>query len=341
MPGRDDQPSGIALSWPAASRRRHRCVRRLAPLAVMVIAVLLPGRAAASVDNACPGPGLPSGSTSIQLFNFFPYVAGVELNDPLQVQQRRTEEVLRRLSAMGYRNVEPFSFQPQFSSGGLDARGFRSLLDRYRLAAPSAHVDMTPATFDQTLADARILGVRAVGSGGWPGLDQDGFSSYQEVLDTADTLNKLGARSVRNRTGKVFGHNHEQEFTTRFVNPATGEAKTVWELLVEHTNPRYVTFQLDVLWADDAGADPVGLLRRHGDRISLLHVKDGVGVDAPDPAVPVALGEGEVDLPSILRAGAGHVEQYIYEQDPPFGDPAYDPFAEAAKSLRYLQCVAL
>ena len=324
----------------SALRERRRWARRLAAVVAVFAVAALPGRAVAAVAEACPGPGVPAGSTSIQLFNFFAYVAGDKLNDPWRVQQTRTEEVLRRLSAMGYRNVEPFSFERQFSSGGYDARGFRRLLDRYGLAAPSAHLDMTPATFERTLADAQVLGVRAVGSGGWPGLDRDGFSSYQEVRDTAATLNALGARSVRNRTGKAFGHNHHEEFTTRFVDPATGTSKTVWELLVEHTDPRYVTFQLDVLWAADAGADPVELLQTHGDRISLLHVKDGVGVDAPDPAMPVALGEGELDLPSILRAAAGHVEQYIYEQDPAFGDPTYDPFAAAAKSLRYLRCVA-
>ncbi|WP_418606317.1 hypothetical protein [Georgenia sp. SUBG003] len=72
------------------------------------------------------------------------------------------------------------------------------------------------------------------------------------MLDIAESLNRLGEASVKNGTGKVFGHNHQQEFTTQFE--VDGETKTAWEIIVENTDPRYVTFQLDTFWAADAGA---------------------------------------------------------------------------------------
>ena len=74
---------------------------------------------------------------------------------------------------------------------------------------------------------------------------------------------ELGERSVKNGTGKIFGHNHQWEFDTLVTNPETGETTTAWEVIVENTDPRWVTFQLDVFWAADAGADVV-LVERYG-----------------------------------------------------------------------------
>ena len=108
--------------------------------------------------------------------------------------------------------------------------------------------------------------------------------------------------------------------------------KSAWQILVENTDPRYVTFQLDVLWATDGGADPVALLNRFGERIFALHVKDGINVADPANATPVPMGEGEMVFEPILRAAEGHVKYYIYEQDPPFGDPSFDPFASARRA---------
>ena len=263
---------------------------------------------------------------SIQLWNFAAYVGfGTDA-----ATQARLEEVLRRLSQIGYRNVEPFTFN------GLTATQFKALLDKYHLKAPSRHGDVSITNFAQTLADSKTLRQKYVGSGGFP---TPGISSYENTLATAIVMNELGRRSVRNGTGKFYGHNHQGEFRTKYADPATGEMKSAWQILVENTDPRYVTFQLDVLWATDGGADPVALLNRFGERIFALHVKDGINVAAPANATPVPMGQGEMVFEPILRAAEGHVKYYIYEQDPPFGDPTFDPFASAKAGFDYLDRV--
>ena len=263
---------------------------------------------------------------SIQLWNFAAYVGfGSDA-----ATQAKLEEVLRRLSEMGYRKVEPFSFN------GLTAAEFKALLDKYRLKAPSRHGDVSITNFARTLADSKTLRQKYVGSGGFP---TPGIGSYEHTLATAIVMNELGRRSVRNGTGKFYGHNHQQEFRTKYTDPVTGELKSAWQILVENTDPRYVTFQLDVLWATDGGADPVTLLERYGKRIFSLHVKDGINVAAPANATPVPIGQGEIVFEPILRAAEGHVRYYIYEQDPPFGDPNFDPFASAQAGFNYLDRV--
>ena len=225
---------------------------------------------------------------------------------------------------MGYRNVEPFTFN------GLTAAQFKALLDRYDLKAPARHGDVSITNFAQTLADSKTLRQRYVGSGGFP---TPGIGSYENTLATAIVMNELGRRSVRNGTGKFYGHNHQGEFRTTYADPVTGVVKPAWQILVENTDPRYVAFELDVLWATDGGADPVALLNRYGDRIKMLHIKDGINVADPANATPVPMGQGEMDFAPILRAARRHVDYYFYEQDPPFGDPAFDPFASAQAGL--------
>ena len=272
------------------------------------------------------GRGIPDGKIGIQLFNFAAYIGfGTDA-----ATQARLEEVLRRLSEIGYRNVEPFTFN------GLTAAQFKALLDRYHLKAPARHGSVAISTFASTLADSRVLGQKYVGSGGFPAPGIGG--SLENVLATAIVMDELGRRSVRNGTGKFYGHNHQGEFRTTYTDPVTGEVKPAWQFLVENTDPRYVAFELDVLWATDGGADPVALLNRYGSRIKMLHIKDGINVADPANATPVPMGQGEMDFRPILEAARRHVDYYFYEQDPPFGDPAFDPFASAQAGFTYLDC---
>jgi sugar phosphate isomerase/epimerase len=306
-----------------AWKRRPRAVVALALSAVLVGALAFAPPAAPDQHQK---RGIPDNQISIQLWNFAAYVGFG--TDP--ATQERLEEVLRRLSEMGYRNVEPFTFN------GLSAEEFKALLDKYDLKAPSRHGPVDEATFDQTLADAKVLKQKRVGSGGFAA---PGIGSFEDTLATAETMNRLGERSVKNGTGRVYGHNHQPEFRTTYTDPDTGEEKTAWQIIVENTNPRWVDIQLDVLWATDGGADPVELLNTYGDRIFSLHVKDGINVADPANATPVPMGEGEMEFEPILRAAKGQVKYFIYEQDPPFDDPTFDPFASAQAGFDYLSTV--
>jgi sugar phosphate isomerase/epimerase len=296
-------------------------------LSTLLVAAGATAGTASSGDAQGRSHGIPKDKISVQLWNFAAYIGFGEEPE----NQQRLEETLAGLSEIGYRNVEPFSFN------GLSAEEFKALLDKYDLEAPSRHGDTTEATWDSHLADAKTLGQKFVGSGGFAA---PGIGSYADTLATAETMNRLGRRSVRNGTGKIFGHNHQGEFRTMYPDPETGEMKSAWQIIVENTNPRYVALQVDVLWATDGGADPVELLKRYPHRIQLLHLKDGINVADPADATPVPMGEGEMEFEPILRAAEkANVRYYIYEQDPPFDDPTFDPFASAQAGWDYLSTV--
>jgi hypothetical protein len=107
---------------------------------------------------------------------------------------------------------------------------------------------------------------------------------------------------------------------------------SAWQVIEENTDPRYVTFQLDVGWAADAGIDVPAWIKEYGDRIELLHVKDAVNVNAEGDMRQVALGSGDLDLPAIIAAAEPYVEYYTYEWD---WAPSFETSAE---SYQYLRC---
>ena len=93
-----------------------------------------------------------------------------------------------------------------------------------------------------------------VGEGGAGGAGSLG--TLAQTLATAAQLNKLGKRSVEAGVGPAYFHNHNSEFSTRFTDD-DGVLKSAWEIVMDHTDPRYV-----------AGADRhrLGRLRRLGPR---------------------------------------------------------------------------
>ncbi|WP_251840720.1 ThuA domain-containing protein [Oceanitalea stevensii] len=247
-----------------------------------------------------PDPGMveiPVDRVSVQMFSLIPWVNEAGL-----------PSVLARLAEIGLENIEPYGG----NFAGYTAEEFRAMTDLVGLDVPSSHYNTDVATFPQTLEYVETLGQEYVGSGGFAA---PGISSYGRVLETARTMNLLGRASVEADIGKFFGHNHATEFTTVYEHG--GEEMSAWEILVEETDPRYVTFQLDVAWATHAGVDVPALIEEYGDRIELLHIKDATGLGEEDGPNFTNLGEGDVPLQDILAAAEEHAEiaYYVMEYD--------------------------
>jgi sugar phosphate isomerase/epimerase len=276
---------------------------------------------AQSPQQDCAGRGVPVNKISIQLWTFAEYIGfGTDA-----ATIARTEEVFRRLSEMGYRNVEPFTLS------GLTAEQYRALLDKYGLKASARHVYVgtptDPVNFDQILAENKTLGIKYFGSGATPN-----YASEAEWIAYAQYLDELGARA-RQAGQTLMVHNHNWEFQRVFGD------RTAYDILMAYTDPRNVVFQVDLYWATNGGgiANPVQLLERYGNRIQLFHVKDMAAGTFPGRIEIV--GEGIIDFPTIFAASKGPVRYYVVEHDPRFGDPTFDPFEAAQKGFDYLSCV--
>jgi sugar phosphate isomerase/epimerase len=308
----------------------------VAALAMLLAMAGPPGagaQASPEKGNCATGRSVPVSKISIQLWTFNRYIEqGIDTQPgapgPEATRAERLEYVLAFLSETGFRNIEPYSFH------GLTAEQFHALAEKYGLAVPSRHMSTSEASWDANIADAKVLGQHWTGSGGFAA---PGIGSYENTLATAATLNRLGERSVKNGTGPIFGHNHTAEWTTKYVDAqGDGTLKSAWQILYENTDPRWVSFQLDVGWAVTAGEDPVALVERFGDRIELFHVKDIIDIGKPTMR-QTTVGQGEIDWAALFAASQGQIQQYVLEQDPPAG--AFDPFAFAEQSFEYVNCL--
>ncbi len=239
---------------------------------------------------------VPAEKVGVQLFSLIPWVS----EDGL-------EPVLGTLADIGIQNIEPFGG----NFADYTAEEFRAMTDELGLHVPSSHYNVDEDTFDETLEYVATLGQEYVGSGGFaaPGVD-----TYEDTLATAAAMNRLGERSVEAGVGKFFGHNHAGEMLTKYEH--NGELLSAWEILVEETNPDWVTFEIDVAWATHGLMDVPALLRTYGDRVSLLHIKDGDGLGVDDRPTFTNLGDGENNLQAILATAQDFdIAYYLMEYD--------------------------
>jgi sugar phosphate isomerase/epimerase len=280
-----------------------------------------PSAVAAAVPTAAAcgeGDGLPDSKISIQL-----YTHVRELGSGGTPSPETIDRVLGEVAAAGFTKVEPFN-QPYT----MPVEEYRAILDEHGLEVSSSHGSTDLGSWPATVAYAVALGQDYIGSGGMGG----SYGTYEEAVATAAHVNELGRYAHEHGLEKIVLHNHQGELTTRFTDPGTGETVSAWEVIEENTDPRYVTFELDVGWAADAGIDVPAWIEEHGDRIELLHIKDAVNVDAEGDMRQVALGRGELDLPAIIAAAEPYVEYFTYEWD---DAPS---FQTSAESYRYLRC---
>lgn len=191
---------------------------------------------------------------------------------------------LHRLAEIGFTAVEPF--QPTD-----DPSGFRKIADDLGLAVSSSHAiglvrEPEPGPVFEAVAalgtDRAILPA---------GIVREEFTTHEGLERTAGLLNSLSEQAAS--FGLRIGyHNHWWEF-----EPVL-DGRHALEILADLTTPA-VFFEIDTYWAAVGGADVPAVLARLGDRVELLHVKDGPLVQA---AAHVALGQGAMPIPQVLAA---------------------------------------
>jgi sugar phosphate isomerase/epimerase len=94
-----------------------------------------------------------------------------------------------------------------------------------------------------------------------------------------------------------------------------------------------VVLEVDTYWAAVGGQDPVALLKRLGERVTAVHVKDGPAT--PDPLDQVPVGQGDLPVREILAAAPQALR--VVELD----DTRGDRFRAVADSVAWLRAEGL
>ena len=237
---------------------------------------------------------------------------------PVSVQLYTVREALAadpaatfaRLAEIGFRSVELFGFVDR-------AEEFAGLLSASGLDAPSGHASLVDQDVVPVFEAARALGMTTVID---PYTDSARWTTGDDIAAIARELNRVAA--IAADLGITVGyHNHQFELEAE-VDGTTG-----LEVLADLLDPA-VVLEVDTYWAAVGGADPVALLGRLGDRVQLIHVKDGdISMNTRNQA---AAGEGRMPVLDILAAAP--TARRVVE----FDDFDGDMFEAVGRSAAYL-----
>lgn len=191
---------------------------------------------------------------------------------------------LGRLAQLGFKEVEAYDFvrRPRELAEGLARHG---------LGCRVAHVDLVGDDVDlaAVTAAARELGVTTLVHA-W--VEPELWRDPEFVMSFARGLNEAN-HTLADQGFTVGYHNHWFELENQIGGRPSLEA-----FADALDDP--VVLEVDTYWVKTGGADPADLIRRLGERVAHLHLKDGPAT--MEKLDQVALGSGVMDVPAILAA---------------------------------------
>ncbi len=220
---------------------------------------------------------------------------------------------LLAVAEAGYINIEAAGYNDG-KFYGMSPADFKKLLQEFGLNPISTHQgSVTMENADDMIADVKAAGfeyfVIPVPPMGLFKYDQETrtMSMTGGVANLTEIINTLG-KKCKKAGLKLLYHNHDFEF----IKDADGIVPI--DYLLEHTDPEYVNFQMDLYWVTKAGADPVAYFEKYPRRFKIWHVKD---MDEQGRFAPV--GKGKIDFARILKKKRlSGMKYYMVEQDMTF-----------------------
>ena len=207
---------------------------------------------------------------------------------------------------------------------------FKKLCDERGISIPGtgAGYEQLVNGTDSVIYRAKEMGAKYVMTAWIP--HKTGSFNFENAKKAVEDFNVVGKKLKE--AGLTFCyHAHGYEFWPH-------ENGTLMDYIINNTNPEYVSFEMDLLWVQFGGGDPVQLLKKYGNRWKLVHLKDlrkGAKKDMTGLTGPennVALGEGEIDIPGVLReANKIGIKHFFIE------DESDSPLINIPKSIAYLK----
>ncbi|WP_323847404.1 sugar phosphate isomerase/epimerase [Microbulbifer magnicolonia] len=241
-----------------------------------------------------------------------PRLRGVQLYTLRELMAQSVERTLEQVAAAGYRQVE---FAGLFGHSPAVLRRWLADLD---LSAPASHFpqEVLEADIEQALDTAVALGNRYLVLP-WLDAHRRTLADYQRLVEN---LNRWGARCQEAGLRLAY-HNHDFEFVAT-------EGVIPYQLLLEHTDPQLVFFELDTYWMHRAGQQPLALFERYPGRFPLWHLKDATA----DGAI-TEVGQGVIDFSRLLHsARQAGLEYGFVERDD--ADNPLDSIRQSFAALR-------
>jgi sugar phosphate isomerase/epimerase len=189
--------------------------------------------------------------------------------------------------------------------------------------------------FDNIIEDCSKNGIKYMGIAIVLQEERETLEHYRRF---ADKVNR-SAEKCKSAGIQLYYHNHSFEF-----EPMAGT--TPYDELLKILEPGLVRFELDVFWLTVAGADPIQWIRKMGDRLLFVHLKDlkkGTPVGHYTLTVPresyLELGSGVIDFNGILTEARKRGIRYVFiDQD---YTQMNDKIESVRKSCDYIRALGI
>jgi sugar phosphate isomerase/epimerase len=246
---------------------------------------------------------------------------------------------LKQLGAMGYQEVEAAGFFDHSAAEvkqAMSEAGLRCVSAHYALAQLQPQLD-------QIIQYGRDLGLGYIICSA-PMMRNPSRAkglSWNQTMEAvtlddwkwnADQFNTIGAKMQA--AGIQFGyHNHFVEFHRK-----EGGTRP-YDVILQDTDPKLVTMEMDVGWVVIGGGKPEEYLRKYPTRFTQLHVKQFKLENWKPGEDPVSteMNQGSLDYRSIFAAAKHASIRHIYVEQEAFPDmPAMQALQVDAQWLKAL-----
>jgi sugar phosphate isomerase/epimerase len=251
---------------------------------------------------------------------------GLQMGSMRELFRQDVRTALARIKELGVTELEGGGAR------GMEKEEYKKLLDEYglKIVAVGSNFEGLQNDIQPIIDNAKFYGAKYVICY-WIPHDGDNFT-FDDMKKGVEVFNAAGKTLKEN--GLTFAyHAHGYEF-----RPYEGGKGTMFEYMMDNTNPEYVTFQMDVFWIRNPGQNPAELLRKYPTRWTSLHLKDRKpgSVDnlngRQDPESNVVLGQGDVGIAEAMKAAQEiGIKHYFIE------DESSRALEQVPLSLEYLR----
>ncbi len=208
------------------------------------------------------------------------------------------DQAIKDISSLGFDGVQ---LKNPFEQYGSKPDVLKKMLEDAKLEVvmlSSGNADVNTGNDEEQIAKHVVNAkfIRSVGgkriqvtNGSRP---KAGDVSPNDLVKYGNMLTEIGKRTAEFGVETTY-HNHMGQL---------GQTPEEVDAILQHADPKYVGFLLDVAHYLQGGGDPVAAIRKYKARIRTLHIKDVKTTDSTSGYQFVELGQGRVNLPAVFEA---------------------------------------
>ncbi|MFH6604751.1 DUF4440 domain-containing protein [Maribacter algicola] len=235
---------------------------------------------------------------------------GIIMGTARGLMQDDVENALVKLKAMGIKYIEGAG------SRSMSREEYKMLLDKHGFQVVAGGVSFEDLTNSDSIAsiieNLKFFGAKYAVCY-WIPHNGDDFT-FDDMKKGVEVFNIAGKQLAEADISLLY-HAHGYEF-----RPYSGPG-TMYDYMMENTDPRYVNIEMDVFWTRNAGQNPAAILRKYPGRFPVTHLKDRMmgTIDnqngRQDKERNVVLGTGDVNIAAVMKAAKDTGVKYHFIED--------------------------